>query len=112
MKKTIIGLLYSGKLEKDLFIKYQNSCNKISENILLLPVTKEVLERRTFALPKSIYNLCYNSNDKIVKDIERIIGKNKVFNRITKFSKWEIYKLLKPYVEIYLPERHILPMIL
>ncbi|SES83037.1 YheC/YheD family protein [Anaerobranca gottschalkii] len=104
MKKRIIGLLYSGELDKDLYLKYQNACNKLPDQIVLLPITKENLKKRSFALPQGIYNLCYNNTDKIIKEVEKIVGKNRVFNRITKFDKWEIYNLLLPTKEILLPK--------
>ena len=51
-------------------------------------------EERTVPLPPSLYNRYYGPKPKVVSRLETIIGRNKIFNHVTRFDKWEIHQLL------------------
>lgn len=51
-------------------------------------VTQEV------PLPSAYYNRYYGPKPKVVSRLELVVGKNKVFNHITRFNKWKIHQIL------------------
>lgn len=51
---------------------------------------------RRMPLPKAYYNRYYGPKPAVVDRLEAIVGKNKVFNHITRFNKWVIHNLLQP----------------
>ncbi len=63
-------------------------------------------------LPPSLYNRYYGPKPKVVNRLETILGKNKVFNHITRFDKWVMHQLLQkstlnkhlPSTDLYTPE--------
>lgn len=55
-------------------------------------------------LPPVFYNRYYGPKPKVVDELEVVIGKNRVFNHITRFDKWEIHKILnKSPLKQFLP---------
>lgn len=59
----------------------------------------------TVPIPHAIYNRYYGPKPKVVNRLELVIGKNKVFNHITRFDKWEIHKILvNSSLKSFLPE--------
>ncbi len=61
-------------------------------------------EEKTAPLPRSFYNRYYGPKPKVVSRLETIIGKNKVFNHITRFDKWTIHQILaNSDLKAYLP---------
>ncbi|NMB00743.1 MAG: YheC/YheD family protein [Firmicutes bacterium] len=48
----------------------------------------------TVPIPKAIYNRYYGPKPKVINRLELIIGKNKVFNHITRFDKWKTHEAL------------------
>lgn len=64
-------------------------------------------------LPLSLYNRYYGPKPRIVNRIETIIGKNKIFNHVTRFDKWMIHQFLErtalkahlPKTSLYTPQR-------
>lgn len=47
----------------------------------------------TIPIPDAFYNRYYGPKPKTVDRLEAIIGKNKVFNHITRFDKWALHQL-------------------
>ncbi|UNC93216.1 YheC/YheD family endospore coat-associated protein [Candidatus Contubernalis alkaliaceticus] len=59
------------------------------------------------SFPLAVYNRCYSSKSSLAKKLERIIGRGKVFNHITRFDKWKIYCILKnSEIHKYLPDTY------
>ncbi|MCC5909770.1 MAG: YheC/YheD family protein [Clostridiaceae bacterium] len=59
------------------------------------------------SFPLAVYNRCYSSKSSLAKKLESIIGREKVFNHITRFDKWKIYRILKnSEVHEYLPNTY------
>ncbi len=50
--------------------------------------------KRTLPFPVAVYNRCYSDQRSFINKLEQIIGSDKVFNYVTVFNKWEIYKVL------------------
>lgn len=64
--------------------------------------TKKGWKEKTIPFPSAVYNRCYNK-----KEISTVkaAGKNKVFNTVTRFNKWQVYSLLaQSSYRSYLPE--------
>ncbi|MCK9524746.1 MAG: YheC/YheD family protein [Limnochordia bacterium] len=51
-------------------------------------------EEESVPLPPSLYNRYYGPKPKVVTRLETVLGKNKVFNHVTRFDKWMIHQLL------------------
>jgi len=67
------------------------------------------LEERIFPFPHAVYNQCYNKKATVIEHINSIIGKDKCFNSINWFNKWDVYNLLThSNVITYLPETFML----
>ncbi|MBM4765361.1 YheC/YheD family protein [Bacillus sp. B15-48] len=62
-------------------------------------------KRGTFRFPDAVYNRCYLRHPRTTKRLEKYIGKNKVFNRVTSFNKWVVYNILSPTdIKSFLPD--------
>lgn len=63
-------------------------------------------EKKNSYLPRVIYNRSYKSKKELFYRLEKLVGKGKVFNCITKFDKWEIASALKSSTSTrkYIPE--------
>ena len=48
----------------------------------------------TVPFPQALYNRYYGSKPKVVSRLENIIGRNRVFNHITRFDKWVLHQIL------------------
>src|SRR5699024_4848307 len=58
--------------------------------------------------PTVIYNRVYAQADPVVERLTKHIGKEKIFNLITHFDKWHIYRtLLTSPVNAYLPRSYL-----
>ncbi|RKL64747.1 hypothetical protein CR203_24605 [Salipaludibacillus neizhouensis] len=60
-------------------------------------------KEKKFPFPMVVYNRSYNRENSSIRRIEKVIGKDRCFNKINRFNKWEIYhsikqSSLKPYV--------------
>lgn len=50
----------------------------------------EMWAEKTFPFPMVVYNRCYNRKNNLIRRIENVIGKNRCFNVINCFNKWEV----------------------
>ncbi len=78
-----------------LLVFTKKGINWREESISGLAFEDNNWKEKTLPFPNVIYNRLYTSNNKIARKFERKIGKGKVFNYITRFNKWTIYKILK-----------------
>ncbi len=75
--------------------------------------TGEAWIEDSVVLPRAHYNRFYGPKPKVVDRLEGLLGKNKVFNHITRFNKWSIHQLLAesklkaylPATELYTPKQ-------
>ncbi|WP_100398914.1 YheC/YheD family protein [Bacillus sp. FJAT-44742] len=66
---------------------------------------KGMWKKQICPFPAVVYNRRYSSNYEITSFLELAIGKGKVFNCITRFNKWEVFRVLKnSSISNYLPE--------
>lgn len=67
------------------------------QRIIGLSLNKGRWKKRLFPFPHVVYNRCFNKKDEImtIQRLEKTIGRNKCFNTINFFNKWDLYKLLK-----------------
>lgn len=64
----------------------------------------EVWQEQTVPLPRALYNRFYGPKPKLINRLELVIGKNRVFNHVTRFDKGEIHRLLsRSPLNQYLP---------
>lgn len=82
------------QLNVDLVIVTPQRIDWKNHGVYGLVYNGQAWEEETVALPRSLYNRYYGPKPKIVSRIEAVIGKNKVFNHITRFDKWMIHQLL------------------
>ncbi|NLN07750.1 MAG: hypothetical protein GX167_09040 [Firmicutes bacterium] len=55
--------------------------------------------------PGAVYNRCYTGDGKYARRVAKLIGKNNVFNCITRFDKWDVYQFLaRTELKHYLPQ--------
>ena len=65
--------------------------------------------RDSVSIPRSLYNRYYGPKPKIVSRLELVIGKDKIFNHVTRFNKWTIHQVLsKSSLQPLLPYRKAL----
>ncbi|MVP01046.1 YheC/YheD family protein [Paenibacillus lutrae] len=74
------------------------------QQIIGFSFTKGKWKQNSFPFPHAVYNRCFNKDRLLtIQRLERTIGRNKCFNSINSFNKWDFYHLLKqsninPYV--------------
>ena len=59
-----------------------------------LVLGKDLWQESILDFPAAVYNQLYTSSSKIAKRLEKVIGKEKVFNIYTMFDKYSIYSIL------------------
>lgn len=75
------------------------------QRIIGLGLKKGVWKQRSFPFPLAVYNRCYNKKLRTIQHLEKAIGRNKCFNNINFFNKWDLYKLLnQSNLKSYVPE--------
>ncbi|WP_409341497.1 YheC/YheD family protein [Paenibacillus sp. MBLB4367] len=73
------------------------------QRIIGLSLIKGIWKRRSFPFPHVVYNRCFNKKSITIQRLEEAIGKNKCFNNVNFFNKWNLYNQLNqstisPYV--------------
>lgn len=73
------------------------------QRIIGLSLKKGIWKQSSFPFPHVVYNRCFNKKLITIQRLEKAIGRNKCFNNINFFNKWDLYNLLKqsdlkPYV--------------
>ncbi len=73
------------------------------QRIIGLSLKKGKWKQSSFSFPHAVYNRCFNKKLITIQRLEKVIGRNKCFNNINFFNKWDLYNLLKqsnlkPYV--------------
>jgi glutathione synthase/RimK-type ligase-like ATP-grasp enzyme len=68
-----------------------------------LSLKKGTWKQSSFPFPHVVYNRCFNKRLITIQRLENVIGRNKCFNNINFFNKWDLYNQfkkskLKPYV--------------
>jgi hypothetical protein len=71
--------------------------------IIGLSLKKGIWKQHSFPFPHVVYNRSFNKKLITIQRLEKAIGRNKCFNNINFFNKWDLYNLLeqsilKPYV--------------
>jgi glutathione synthase/RimK-type ligase-like ATP-grasp enzyme len=71
--------------------------------IIGLCLKKGLWKQHSFPFPHVVYNRSFNKKLITIQRLEKAIGRNKCFNNINFFNKWDLYNLLeqsilKPYV--------------
>lgn len=62
-------------------------------------------QQQILPIPKAFYNRFYGPKPKVVNRLELLLGKNKVFNHVTRFDKLEVHNALSATeLQEYLPE--------
>ncbi|NOU96638.1 hypothetical protein GC093_25960 [Paenibacillus sp. LMG 31456] len=114
----LIGILvtnrYSRKRLLELYQRYHHLNLKLyaftpadilwkKQRIIGLSLKKGKWKQSSFPFPHVVYNRCFNKKVITIQRLEKKIGRNKCFNNINFFNKWDLYNRLKqsnlkPYV--------------
>lgn len=119
-KDKLIGILVFNKDKKSLNIYQLYTDNNKATLFAFSPkdinwkykkirgvslISNNKVVTKTYPFPDVIYNTRYGTSKRFIKKLEKVIGKNKCFNHVTKFNKWVIYKILsRTELKEYLPE--------
>ncbi len=80
-----------------------------AQRIIGMTRRKDRWVERTFPFPNAVYNRSFNKKKITVRRLERSIGRNKCFNAINYFNKWELHDLLKQSaLHSYVPDTSLL----
>lgn len=75
------------------------------QRIIGLMLKEGIWSQISFPFPHAVYNRCYNKKPITIQRLEKAIGKNKCFNNINFFNKWDIYNLLtNSSINAYVPD--------
>jgi hypothetical protein len=116
--RPLIGILVTKKNSRkrilQLYQRYHNLSMKLyaftpadilwkERRIIGLSLKKGIWKQHSFPFPHVVYNRCFNKKLITIQRLEKAIGRNKCFNNINYFNKWDLYNLLeqsilKPYV--------------
>jgi glutathione synthase/RimK-type ligase-like ATP-grasp enzyme len=116
--RPLIGILVTKKNSRkrtlQLYQRYHNLNLKLyaftpadilwkEQRIIGLSLKKGIWKQSSFPFPHVVYNRCFNKKLITIQRLEKAIGRNKCFNNINFFNKWDLYNLLKqsilkPYV--------------
>ncbi|WNR44611.1 YheC/YheD family endospore coat-associated protein [Paenibacillus roseipurpureus] len=117
-KRPLIGIMVSNRRSRkrilDLCQRYHNLNLKLfaftprdilwkKQRIIGLSLKKDKWTQNSFPFPHVVYNRCYNKKPNTIQRLEAVIGRNKCFNHINFFNKWDLNKRLvqselQPYV--------------
>ncbi|WP_269758038.1 YheC/YheD family protein [Thalassobacillus sp. C254] len=119
MKKPLIGIMVTKiaaakrdyikaeTLQVDILLFSYNGINWKEKKIKGHFLSGGRWQKKTCPFPSAIYYRRYAANDYLVKQLEMITGKGKVFNCVTQFDKSIIHNLLKTSaVSPYLPDTY------
>ncbi|MDQ0875862.1 hypothetical protein QFZ77_004521 [Paenibacillus sp. V4I3] len=118
VNRPLIGIMVTKRNSRkrilELYQRYHNLNLKLyaftsadilwkEQRIIGLSLKKGVWKQSSFPFPHVVYNRCFNKKSVTIQRLEKEIGRNKCFNNINFFNKWDLYNLLKqsnlkPYV--------------
>jgi hypothetical protein len=116
--RPLIGILVTKRSSRkrilQLYQRYHNLSLKLyaftpadivwkERRIIGLSLKKGIWKQSSFPFPHVVYNRSFNKKLITIQRLEKAIGRNKCFNNINFFNKWDLYNLLvqsilKPYV--------------
>jgi glutathione synthase/RimK-type ligase-like ATP-grasp enzyme len=117
--RPLIGILVTKRNSRkrilQLYQRYHNLSLKLyaftpadivwkERRIIGLSLKKGIWKQSSFPFPHVVYNRSFNKKLITIQRLENAIGRNKCFNNINFFNKWDLYNLLeqsiilKPYV--------------
>ncbi|MDR6550731.1 YheC/YheD family protein [Paenibacillus qinlingensis] len=119
-ERPLIGIMVSNRRSRkrilNLCLRYQNLNIKLyaftptdiqwnKKRIIGLSLKKGKWTQSLFPFPHAVYNRCYNKKPINIQHFEALIGKNKCFNTINFFNKWDLYnQLVQSNLEPYVPD--------
>ncbi|MFF2481944.1 YheC/YheD family protein [Paenibacillus sp. NPDC058071] len=119
-KNGLVGILVANRIQRKNVLKQYlqhnaaakmkvicftpSSINWKTKSVIGLHFSKGRWVPGKFPFPHVVYNRCYDTNKEIIKRLGAVIGKDKCFNHINRFSKIEIYNRLSDLLVDYLPE--------
>jgi len=108
-ERPLIGIMVSNRRSRKRILElcqcYQNLNLKLyaftptdilwnKQRIIGLSLYKGKWTQSSFPFPHAVYNRCYNKKRITIQRLEAAIGRNKCFNTINFFNKWDLYNLL------------------
>lgn len=78
------------------------------ESVIGLSLKNGMCKQSQFPFPLAVYNRCYNKKTTTIQRLEKAIGRNRIFNNINSFNKWDVYNILKnSNIAQYVPEAYL-----
>jgi glutathione synthase/RimK-type ligase-like ATP-grasp enzyme len=109
-KRPLIGIMVTKKISRKSILglcqRFQNQNLRLyaftpadihwkKQRIIGLSLKNGKWIQRIFPFPRVVYNRCYYKDSMTIQRLEKIIGKNKCFNIINHFNKWDLYNQLQ-----------------
>ncbi|NEW05328.1 hypothetical protein GK047_04745 [Paenibacillus sp. SYP-B3998] len=119
----LIGIMVTKRISRKrilkLYQRYHNLNLKLyaftpadirwkEQRIIGLSLKKGIWKQSSFPFPHVVYNRCFNKKIVTIERLEEAIGRNKCFNNINFFNKWDLYNLLnESNLKTYVPDTFI-----
>ncbi|MGO4500325.1 YheC/YheD family protein [Paenibacillus sp. 2RAB27] len=119
-KRLLIGIMVTKRISRKSILglcqRYQNQNLRLyaftpadirwkKQRIIGLSLKNGKWIQRMFPFPRVVYNRCYNKDSMTIQSLEKIIGKNKCFNSINHFNKWDLHNQLhQSNLSEYIPD--------
>ncbi len=121
--RPLIGIMVTKRNSRkrilELYQRYHNLNLKLyaftssdilwkEQRIIGFSLKKGIWKQSSFPFPHVVYNRCFNKKSVTIQRLEKAIGRNKCFNNINFFNKWDLYNLLKQSnLKTYVPDTFI-----
>lgn len=108
--RPLIGILVTKRHNRKRILKHYQRYHKLNlklyaftqedilwkeRRIIGLCLKKGIWKQRSFPFPQVVYNRCFNKKSLTIHRLAKAIGKNKCFNNINFFNKWDLHNQLK-----------------
>ncbi|SFJ44775.1 YheC/D like ATP-grasp [Paenibacillus sp. UNC496MF] len=119
-KRSSVGILVSRRSSRKGILKLLQRYNHLNmklfaftpadilwkeKRIIGLSLNKGIWKQSVVPFPQVVYNRCYNKKGTTIHRLEKAIGRNKCFNHINFFNKWELYNQFKQSdLKSYVPD--------
>ncbi|WP_139995649.1 YheC/YheD family protein [Paenibacillus paridis] len=119
-KRPLIGILVTHKKHRKTILELHKRFNDLNvrvfsftpadivwekRKIIGLGQKKGSWKQRSYPFPDAVYNRGFNKKITTLQRLELAIGKNKCFNTVNHFNKWELYnQLTQSWLSSHLPD--------
>jgi len=121
--RPLIGILVTKRNRRKRILKQYQRYHKLNlklyaftkedilwkeRRIMGLSLKKGIWKQSSFPFPDVVYNRCFNKESSTIKRLAKVIGRNKCFNNINFFNKWDFYNQFKQSnLASYVPDTYL-----